>query len=156
MNDKSKFINKPPRYRNHRLEQIWKMMESKKIKGNPRDFVVVVGRNLLIDRSGVYEIEAQFPSKLEPGNHVYLNLIKKGIESVITLIVVEDKGEDLLIRDVKNTFTQLIRKTEVYPLPLPKSPILIHKKKLDFFLGPSWKKRFWNQKLKRRKNRILN
>lgn len=152
-NGKPKRIVEPDKYKNPRLKQIHELMRSRKVKGNPRDFVVVVGGDTLIDRSGVFEISAQLSAKLEPGNHVWMRFVEKGMERVLRRIVVEDEGKTLMIKDEEETFTQRVERIEVSALPLPKSPILIKKKLLDRYLGPAWKNRFWDSKLNRRRSK---
>ena len=140
-------------FRNQRLKQIKAVMVDRRVRGNPRDFVLVLNAATIIDGSGVFELQTSLPAKLEPGNHVWLRYADKGFHKVSLRIIVEDNGESLLVKDEAETFTEVIPRTEAFTVPIPLGVQLVHKKKIGKMLGVIWGERFWNKMLKIRRNK---
>lgn len=139
-----------------RFGLIKEILESNKEKGNPRDYVVITHRRQILDVSGVFEIKAELPDEMEPGNHVWVRGYVNNHEIIASAIVVEDNIEvdgkmHTMLRDEPRTKEWLLDRDELSPLPLTMNPMLIHKRKLDFYLGEGWADTFWNFKLNRRR-----
>jgi hypothetical protein len=142
--------------RGQRINLITQVLVANKEKGNPRDYVVITHGKQILDASGVYELKAKLPDEMEPESHVWVRGHTNGMEMVVSAIVMEDNvdvdGEPhVLIRDDPKTKEWLLPRADLSPLPLTLTPMVIHKKRLDFYLGAGWAAVFWNAKLNRRR-----
>lgn len=139
-----------------RLRLIKEILISHKTRGNPRDYVVITHRSQIMDVGGVYEIKAKLPDKIEAGNHVWVRGYVNQREIVAAAIVVEDNIDvdgklHTMLRDEPRTKEWLLDRADLSPLPLTMAPMLIHKRRLGFYLGEGWAGTFWNHKLNRRR-----
>jgi hypothetical protein len=143
-----------------RYRLIRDLMRDHKRKGSPRDHVVITRMIQILDISGVYQVRASLPSDLAAGNHVWVREYIDGRETARPVIVVEDhviqEGEDgpqemVMVRDDPRTKEWVVPRFECAPLPLTMNPMLIHKSKLDHYLGEGWAEVFWDHRRKRRR-----
>lgn len=151
----------PKSTQEHRLRLITELMFDREMKGNARDFVVITQAKQILDVSGVFELRYSLPDPLEEGNHVWVRgHASSGREVIAAAIVIEDhverETEDgvqdcVMIRDEPRTREWLIPRADCCALPLTANPMLIHKSKLDGFIGEGWSDVFWNAKLRRRR-----
>lgn len=142
--------------RGRRIQLITSVMIANKEKGNPRDYVVITHGKQILDASGVYEIQAKLPDEMPPESHVWVRGYVKGKEIVASAIVMEDNIDvdgvaHVMVHNEPKTKEWLLLRGDLSPLPLTMAPMLIHKKRLDFYLGEGWGGVFWNQKLSRRR-----
>lgn len=145
----------------YRLKLIKDLIVANKVRANPRDYVVITQARQVLDVSGVYEIQSVLPDPLEEGNHVWVRgHTSSGREVVAAAIVIEDhvirettEGEQdcVMIRDEPRTKEWLVPRVDLSPLPLTFTPMLLHKSKLDNYLGEGWADVFWNFKLRKRR-----
>jgi hypothetical protein len=154
----SKPAQPPVSEQQRRVGLIRQLMIANKARGNPRDFVVITHAKQILDVSGVYELKTRLPDDLEPGSHVWVRGVRNDREIVAAAIVIEDHviredKEHVMIRDEPRTKEWLLPREDIHPLPLMMNPMLIHKKRLDFYLGERWADVFWNGKLKRRRSK---
>ncbi len=142
--------------RGRRIQLITQVLVANKEKGNPRDYVVITHGKQILDASGVFEIKAKLPDKMAAGSHVWIRGNVKGKEIVASAVVMEDLIDvrgipHTKVCDEPKTKEWLLPRCDLSPLPLTMTPMIIHKKRLDFYLGKGWGDVFWNGKLNRRR-----
>jgi hypothetical protein len=150
-----KVLNSPEK---QRLNAIREYMEQYNVKGNARDFVVILNAKTIYDVSGAYEIKAALPDPIEAGNHVWVRGMSVDDKEVIASAIVKQDHYDsngvdsVLITDEYKEW--VVSREDVRALPLCMTPMLIHKSKIHKYLGDDWGETFWNNKLKMRRSRI--
>jgi hypothetical protein len=151
---------KPRSEQQRRLQLIERLMRDQGNKGNPRDYLIVTQGRQIMDVSGVYDVRAELPEVLEPGNHVWTRSSNEGKEVVELAIVVQDRaqldgydGPVVLVRDEPRTREWPILRAELSPLPFTMAPMLIHKRSLRKYLGDRWGEVFWDESMRHRRAR---
>jgi hypothetical protein len=113
-------------------------MSASRIKGNPKDYVLLVDHKYIVDYKRALEIKATLPAPLLPGMYVWVMNVHG---QMVAVEVREDRGETLLTFNEKSE--TVVDRKEVFATPIPKTPTVVHKSKIAPLLGDRIQDMFW-------------
>ncbi len=127
---------------------IRELMAVQKLRGNPKDFVILAGHSAIQDYDRIFTVKASLPPKLDQGNHVW---VFNTNGQLVLVLVVHDEGEHVWVSNGKSE-TKMARE-DIYPTGIPRTPTAIHKSKLHLYVGDKHAANFWHKGIGRRVTR---
>lgn len=132
-----------------KVATVQQLMAAQGVRGDPRNYAVLVGFDTIVDVTGSYKVLSKLPDWLNFGDVVYYkegdNLKQVTIRMVRTTGNADKPPETEYIEVTDGNSVWPVTREEIVPLGIPSKPTLIHKRDLWQYVGADPADRFWNK-----------